>query len=117
MGLRAQFNLAILTALLVGFACAGTMLHRLFETTAAFDYFMASLGWVLLMVLILLNLLLHYLVIKPVAKVSDFARAVSLGQMDAQLQLAAGPGEIGSLSASFNRMRRSLDTAMEMLGA
>jgi len=86
------------------------------QANAAFEIFMGTLAWLFLIVLLILNLLLHYIVIKPVEKVSSIANAVSLGQMDAEEYLKPGRDEISSLSASFNRMRRSLDTAMRMLG-
>ena len=66
-------------------------------------------------VMILLNVLLSRLVITPVTQMSKIAEAVSMGdnsQPEYTLQTA---DEIGSLSRSFNRMRRSLDNAMKML--
>jgi protein-histidine pros-kinase len=77
---------------------------------------MASLGWVFLAVVLLLNLMLHYIVLKPMEQVNSFARAVSLGEMDAEIYQKSGRDEIAQLATSFNRMRRSLDTAMRMLG-
>ena len=66
-------------------------------------------------VMILLNVLLSRLVITPVTQMSKIAEAVNMGnnsQPEYTLQTA---DEIGSLSRSFNRMRRSLDNAMKML--
>jgi protein-histidine pros-kinase len=84
------------------------------QANAAFLTFMVILAVMFVVVLLILNLLLHIVVIKPVVKVSAIANAVSLGQ-DAEEYEKPGNDEISSLSASFNRMRRSLDSAMRML--
>jgi protein-histidine pros-kinase len=62
-----------------------------------------------------LNLLLWAMVIRPVTKMADLAERVSLGKGDAPAFDARGRDEIGVLARSFNRMRRSLTTAMKML--
>jgi protein-histidine pros-kinase len=82
----------------------------------SFLTFMASLAVVFLITMILLNILLHRVVITPVLKMEKTANEVSLGNMDAPEYSRSGKDEIASLSASFNRMRRSLENAMRMLG-
>jgi HAMP domain-containing protein len=59
--------------------------------------------------------LLHYLVIRPVRRVSAMADAVSLGEGEVETYIKPGKDEISSLSKSFDRMRQSLDQAMQML--
>jgi protein-histidine pros-kinase len=81
----------------------------------AFLVFMGTLALVFLVVLVILNILLHYIVIRPVAAISRMASQVSLGQMDVAEYERKGKDEIAVLSASFNRMRRSLENAMRML--
>src|ERR1700704_1216352 len=66
-------------------------------------------------VFVVLNLLLHYLVITPVKRVSAMAEAVSLGDENAESYVKAGKDEISTLSVAFNRMRESLKHAMDML--
>lgn len=66
-------------------------------------------------ILLILNLLLHYLVITPVKKVSAVADAVSLGDEAVEAYVKPGKDEISSLSVSFNRMRESLKHAMAMI--
>ena len=66
-------------------------------------------------ILLILNLLLHYLVITPVKKVSAVADAVSLGEEGVEAYVKPGKDEISSLSVSFNRMRESLKHAMAMI--
>lgn len=63
----------------------------------------------------ILNLLLHYLVITPVKRVTAVADAVSLGDETVETYIRPGKDEIASLSVSFNRMRESLKQAMEMI--
>lgn len=82
---------------------------------AIFMTFMASLTVVFLVIMILLNILLHRVVIFPVLKIAKTANEVSLGNMEAPEYVKTGKDEIASLSASFNRMRRSLENAMKML--
>ncbi|KPJ93073.1 MAG: signal protein [Gammaproteobacteria bacterium SG8_15] len=80
-----------------------------------FTTFMVSLGAVLLVSFIILNVLLQRIVIKPVRKMSSIAHDVSMGKMDVPECDAHGKDEIGTLAESFNRMRRSLVNAMQML--
>jgi HAMP domain-containing protein len=76
---------------------------------------MGSLAVVFAVMLLLLNLMLHLFIIKPVRRVSALADEVSLGNMDVPEIDASGKDEIGSLSRSFNRMRRSLAAALRLL--
>lgn len=66
--------------------------------------------------MILLNLLLHFVIIKPVRIISTQATEVSMGNMDAPEIPVHGRDEISSLAEAFNRMRRSLANALKMLG-
>jgi HAMP domain-containing protein len=66
-------------------------------------------------VLGVMNLLLHYLVIAPVKRVSAMAEAVSLGEEHVEPYVKPGRDEISLLSVAFNRMRESLKRALEML--
>jgi protein-histidine pros-kinase len=65
--------------------------------------------------LLLLNLLLHYVVIRPIRRMSALAMEVSTGRTDTPEFVEHGHDEITSLAASFNRMRRSLLSAMQLL--
>jgi HAMP domain-containing protein len=65
--------------------------------------------------LLLLNLLLHFVIIRPIRRISALAMEVSTGRTDAPEFTERGHDEIASLAASFNRMRRSLASAMRML--
>lgn len=80
-----------------------------------FWIFMGSLLGIFVFIAVLLNLMLHYIVIRPVVKISNLASEVSMGNLEAPEYERAGSDEISSLVASFNRMRRSLESAMRML--
>src|SRR5208337_2685823 len=83
---------------------------------ASFLAFMAILLGMFLVITVILNVLLHYLIIRPVLRVSGMANQVSLGNFDVEEYEKPGRDEISSLATSFNRMRRSLESAMKMLG-
>jgi HAMP domain-containing protein len=74
-----------------------------------------GLAAVFLFTLLLLNLVLHFMIIRPIRSMSAIAGAVSLGDNDAPEFAEQGSDEIASLGQSFNRMRRSLTNAMQML--
>jgi protein-histidine pros-kinase len=81
----------------------------------AFRVFMGSLIGIFVAIGVALNVMLYFLVIRPVAALSKLANRVSLGEMDAPPFAARGRDEIGTLAQSFTRMRNSLDQAMKML--
>jgi protein-histidine pros-kinase len=68
-------------------------------------------------VMVVLNVLLHLAVVRPVVRIARIATDVSLGRADAPEFTGSGRDEIGELGRAFTRMRRSLDQAMRMLGA
>jgi HAMP domain-containing protein len=74
-----------------------------------------GLAAVFLVTLLLLNLVLHFMIIRPIRRMSAIASEVSLGNTGAPEFAETGRDEIGSLAQSFNRMRRSLTNAMQML--
>ena len=61
------------------------------------------------------NILLVTLVVRPVRKLAAIADQVSLGSLDAPEFPTRGSDEITALGLSFNRMRRSLVEALNML--
>jgi len=80
-----------------------------------FATFMAALVGVFVLLLILLNLMLHYIVIRPVSALSSRADEISLGNLNVEELAVTGKDEISSLGRSFNRMHRSLDNAVKLL--
>ena len=76
---------------------------------------MSALAIVFAVMMLLLNVLLHVFIIAPVRRISRTADQVSLGNL-AVPEFEHGSGdEIGSLAQAFNRMRRSLVTALRLL--
>ena len=80
-----------------------------------FTVYLFGLTSVFALTILLLNLMLHYVIIQPIRRMSAIAGEVSLGNNDAAEFTAKGRDEIASLGQSFNRMRRSLANAMQML--
>jgi len=86
------------------------------RANAAFRTFMASLAAVFGFIFLVLNLMLWFLVIRPVTRLSRFADQISQGEnLDAPDFAVASRDEIGVLTLSFNRMKKSLVKAMKML--
>ena len=84
----------------------------------AFRTFMVSLTVVFVFIFVALNLMLWHMVIRPVTRLSRFADQVSQGDnMDAPDFVVKSSDEIGVLTQSFNRMKKSLVQAMKMLDA
>ena len=82
----------------------------------AFRTFMVSLTAVFAFIFIALNLMLWYMVIRPVTRLSKLADQVSQGEnMEAPDFEVTSRDEIGVLTQSFNRMKKSLVQAMKML--
>ena len=85
----------------------------------AWSFFTHVMVWLIAIfvaMMVLLNLLLHFVMIKPVRGISTLATEVSMGNMGAPEVVVRGRDEISQLAESFNRMRRSLANAMKMLG-
>ncbi len=82
----------------------------------AFRTFMISLAAVLVGIGFVLNLLLWWMFIRPVTRISALADRVSLGELEApDLNIRSGD-EIQSLAESLARMRKSMVQAMQLLG-
>jgi HAMP domain-containing protein len=81
----------------------------------AYVTFLIVLATIFAIVLLILNLLLHFLVIGPIKRVTAMADAVSLGDESVEIYIKPGKDEVSSLSVSFNRMRESLRHAMSMI--
>ena len=80
-----------------------------------FRELMMSLGGIFIVTLIVLDLLLYFTVVRPVSRLSALADQISLGNFSAPELPASGKSEISVLAGSFNRMRRSLEKALNLL--
>jgi HAMP domain-containing protein len=81
----------------------------------AYWSFVMILGAIFSAIVIVMNVLLHYLVVQPVTRLSAMANAASLGEDNVPTYVKPGKDEISLLSVAFDRMRQSLDHAMAML--
>ena len=79
--------------------------------------FMGMLSAVFATIAIVLNLMLWWLVIRPVMRLAGIADRVSLGELGAPAFKATARDEIGRLAVSFGRMRKSLVQALRLLEA
>jgi HAMP domain-containing protein len=80
-----------------------------------FAVFMTSLAAVFIVLVLALNMMLFYLVIRPVNQLSKTANEVSLGNLEAPDFEISSRDEISDLAESFRRMRKSLVEAIKML--
>lgn len=80
-----------------------------------FMTFMIALAGVFSLLIILLNIMLHYIILKPVSAMSKKADDVSMGNLTVEELAIKGNDEIATLGRSFNRMHRSLDNAVKLL--
>ena len=86
------------------------------QARRTFYVFMGSILGVFVFIMIVLNILLRYAIVLPVVRLSQLADEVSKGRMDMpEFSFETYGGEIDMLSASFNRMRRSLSKAMDLI--
>lgn len=85
---------------------------------AAIEYrvFLVSLAVAFILIGLAMNLLLHFLVIRPIKTITAHVNQVSLGTLSLPELPVQGKDEIASLSQSFNRMQRSLNSAIAILG-
>ncbi len=81
----------------------------------AFTIFIGSLVGVFVVVGIVLNIMIWYVVVRPVTQLSALADKVSQGDLGAAEFETRSRDEIGTLAQSFSRMRTSVVQAMKML--
>jgi HAMP domain-containing protein len=82
----------------------------------AFTTFMGSLAAVFVVVFVVLNIMLGWLIVRPIRRMSEAADKISTGDFGEPEFKEKGRDEVAVLGSSFNRMRRSLEKAMQMIG-
>jgi HAMP domain-containing protein len=80
-----------------------------------FRIFLFSLAGIFIFTIIMLNLLLYWVVIRRVKRLSKLADEVSLGNLEAGDFRTRSHDEIGVLSDALNRMKASMVQAIKML--
>jgi protein-histidine pros-kinase len=81
----------------------------------AFVTFMASFALIFAIIFVAINVMLSVLIVSPIRKLSDAADKISTGDFGEPEFSEKGRDEMSVLSSSFNRMRRSLEKAMQMI--
>ena len=80
-----------------------------------FRNLLISLGAIFLLTVILIDVAMYMIVIRPLRRVSKNADIISKGEIDLPPLEIKGKDEIAEVTASFNRMHTSLVKAFEML--
>lgn len=80
-----------------------------------FNRVMGAVGAILAAALLIVNVVLYFLVVRPVRHIAAIADEVSLGNMAAAGFPARGSSELQDLGRAFNRMRTSLTKALQLL--
>ncbi len=86
------------------------------NATRLFRTLMIGIAAVLLALLAGVNLILYAMVVRPVRSMTRHADAVSLGQAPGEGFAATGSAEMAALAAAFERMRKSLEKALKLVG-
>jgi HAMP domain-containing protein len=81
----------------------------------AFVTFMACLFAVFALLFVVLNVMLNWMIVRPIMNMARSADSVSTGDFAIAEFSETGTKEIATLGAAFNRMRRSLQKAMQMI--
>jgi protein-histidine pros-kinase len=81
----------------------------------AFYTFIGSLGAVFVLLFIILNVMMSLLIVRPITRMSEAANDISTGNMEIPEFEDKGSDEMSMLARSFNRMRRSLEKAIELI--
>ena len=76
---------------------------------------MTSIAAILVVTLLIVNVVLYLLIVRPVRRITAIAHEVSLGNMATGEFPMHGSTEVTDLGRSFNRMRTSLAKALKML--
>jgi HAMP domain-containing protein len=83
--------------------------------SGAFRAFLLALTSVFVALLLVVNLVMYLLVVRPVQRMAQIADQLSVGDTSAAEFPAHGGAEIAALGRAFNRMRKSLDKALKLL--
>ncbi|MGA2848647.1 MAG: DUF3365 domain-containing protein [Terracidiphilus sp.] len=80
-----------------------------------FHDLLIGLGGIFVLTIVLIDLAIYFIVIRPLRRVSINADVISKGEIDLPPLQVKGNDEIAQVTASFNRMHTSLTKAFEML--
>lgn len=77
---------------------------------------MVELFVIFAIVIVLIDIGLYVIVIRPLRTISESANRISQGEMDLEHLTTRGNDEVTEVTRSFNRMHTSLKKAMDLLG-
>ena len=80
----------------------------------AFKVFMTSLAAIFVVTFVVLNVMLSFMILRPITRMSAAADKISQGDFNVP-EFGKGKDEISTLGTSFNRMRRSLQKALKLI--
>lgn len=86
------------------------------NATRAFYAFIGSLAAVFSLAFVVLNVMLSRMIVQPISRMATVADEVSTGNFQNPEFAEKGRDEIAMLGRAFNRMRRSLEKALQMIG-
>jgi HAMP domain-containing protein len=89
-------------------------------TAGARTVFRSITAWivtVLVLSMLVVNIVVYFLVVKPIRRIAGVAEELSVGNTAAGEFAANGASELSGLTRSFNRMRTSLEKALKLLEA
>ena len=81
----------------------------------AFLTFMGSLAAIFVVTFLVLNVMLSFMILRPITRMSAAADKISTGDFNVPEFGGEAKDEIGRLGKSFNRMRRSLQKALKLI--
>jgi protein-histidine pros-kinase len=81
----------------------------------AFKVFMGSLAAIFVVTFLVLNVMLSFMILRPITRMSAAADKISTGDFNVPEFAGEAKDEIGRLGKSFNRMRRSLQKALKLI--
>jgi len=81
----------------------------------AFYTFVGSLATVFVLAFVVLNLMLNRMIVQPISRMAMAADQISTGNFENPELAEGGRDEIALLGRAFNRMRRSLEKALQMI--
>ena len=85
------------------------------KANRAFYTFIGSLAGVFAALFVILNVMLSFLIVRPIRTMAVAADKISTGALDIPELKESGRDEVSRLARSFNRMRRSLEKAISLI--
>lgn len=92
------------------------MAFYIHDAEGALYTLMGSMLTIFIAVFLVLNVFLDRMIVRPITQIAGTADEISVGNLDLPEFKPESKDEIGTLVVAFNRMRRSTEEAIRMLG-